>query len=175
MRKSVNLLLIIGFFPFFIFVHELSHFLVGILSGNEFLGFVLTPTNNNTFFSFGIGVKFNHINYNYYLVEIIAGSLGSALVSLPIIFFAIKKRNMIIFSISPMVLLSESMYWSLGSLLNGGDPSNLFWYFKNKINVSYNPFNFFLGFLILSFFIYGLFIITLIKVWRLREIDIYGK
>lgn len=175
-RKKLNKYLFnigiyISLFILFIFIHELSHIIVGLYSGNRFLGFTFEFTDN-TFFSFGIGVKFDNINYNTLGFQAIAGSLGSSMASLIFLFFAIRKKNLPILTFCFIIFLYESLYWSFGSLLEIGDPSNLFWYFEYQLEIYYSSFYYFLLFLVITILIFYLFISTLIKV-GLDEIEKY--
>lgn len=159
---------------FFIFIHELSHSIVSMCSGNEFVKIVFVPIKKDSLF-WGIAIQWNRVNYDIFWLEVIAGSLGSSIMSLFFIIFAIKRENMLVLLVSFINLFGESLHWCLGSLFNFGDPSSLFWYFEYQKQISYNSLYFFYSFLIVTIVIFCLYQIALFNLLKIKRIDKYGE
>ena len=160
---------------FFTFIHEMSHIIVSLTFGNPLTEIIFTNVLEKNFFTFGVGLVFDRINKDAILWVAISGSIGSIIISVPFIILGIKKRSLLCAFIGNIIVIKEFMYWTFGSYYNLGDPYNLFWSLENQFDIVVNTYNFFLFFLIATIMMYGLYTLVLNKVWRLKEIDKYGK
>ena len=147
----------------------MSHVISDLMVGNQLEEIIYKNKIDQNIFTFGVGVIFNIINEKGILWMSISGSVGTIIICIPILIFAIKKRSLILTFIGSVFILKELMYWNIGSYYNVGDPSVLFWALENQFNVSINTFDFYLFFLINTIIVYGLFIMIINRVWILKE------
>ena len=160
---------------FFTFVHEMLHIIVSLAFGNPLVEVIFKNILENNFFTFGVGLVFNHINDDAILWVAISGSIGTIIIGILFIILAIKKRSMFLTSIGSYPILQEFIYWTIGSYYNIGDPYVLFWSLEYQFNISINTFNFYLFFLISTIIIVILYGVIIFQVAKLKGIDIYGK
>jgi len=112
---------------FFIFLHEIAHGITAIIFGGEFKGIWLTA-----YVGYGkkadVSDNFRIYTYTYYNDSLlcyravkVAGSLTAASTATVLNYISRKKRNLVVFQSTLVVIIYELVYWAISPMIKFGD------------------------------------------------------
>ena len=108
-------------------VHEFSHVIAIILTGNEWNGFIADLTN---IVCMKTDVKYN--DKDAIPIIMIAGSLGSIIFCSIVISISIKFKNLYLLSFSFLQVIGEFFYWGISPIIEFGDAYIMYTFLKFK-------------------------------------------
>ncbi len=132
----VNIVVFIGLFFLFVVVHELSHTIIAILSGNSFVGIGLFYNSGNSSI-IGIHVEIMITNIKSLLFIYISGILGSVITTFIFLHYSIKKERIGYTLVGFTNIIIEFFYWGLSPIIKHGDAYLLYQYLNLNLNACY--------------------------------------
>lgn len=103
-----------------IMVHEFSHVIVIILTGNEWTGIVFNLAKMD------IAVEIIYNNIEAIPIIRVAGSTGSILICLIVVCISIKFKNLYFSFFSSCKIVAEFVYWGISPIIEFGDAYNMY-------------------------------------------------
>jgi len=101
----------------FSWLHEIGHVLGAILTGNEVYKIDVNILRGDSYVFY--------YNYSMKWVVCIMGSVLSLILTIPLLIYTFKKRNIWLLSIVYMQIAKETLYWGISSFTRYGDAYSL--------------------------------------------------